>query len=341
MIMFLVLAGIVLAAVAVTGRMFFVFKQEALLEQEKSAAPVRSLSSLMPAGAGEAVAVGSGAGLPPPFLPAVDQEAVRLLKEEIASVQNKAAEEARHAIDAMADLRQENDLLREEKARQEQARLEHEAELSGHLKAENAAFKEQVDASRQELSRVMAEAEAMRSELETRLTRVQESAVQQGQERMDSLRQEIELLRRDNEALKASQAVQSENISAHSFLNAEAVEALKEDLETMRQGRAALEARVEELEGVIHASGEQGKFLQYELVKSRAQVSGMERACENARHQFEGVARHSRGAEQGDGVVLTGSSDRGPTDFGRLNAELIKRERLVRFETEQSRSAHR
>jgi hypothetical protein len=83
---------------------------------------------------------------------------------------------------------------------------------------------------------------------------------------------------------------------------------------------------------------ENNKFLQYELTKSRAQAAGLERICENSRKQFEEIARGIREVETDNQVLKSQTHilEQSLVDFKKLNAELLKREKLTQFEIEKN-----
>jgi chromosome segregation ATPase len=99
-----------------------------------------------------------------------------------------------------------------------------------------------------------------------------------------------------------------------------------------------LRQHVTELEKLNSALEENNKFLQYELTKSRAQAAGLERICENSRKQFEEIARGIREVETNNQALKSQTHvlEQSLVDFKKLNAELLKREKLTQFEIEKN-----
>lgn len=278
---------------------------------------------------------------------------IRKLREEIKQIREKAVVQARESIDIIKTLRDENQSLRDQ-ARQIARPVETivslpaadpiQVKLSNELAQRLTMVNDKLAAMETENQRLKAELAS--AEVKLAEARQLDRAVIDEQARPDYLKQvksladEIDFLKRDNATLKASQAVQSEKVSAHSFMNAEAVEALREDMAVLHEERTNLERRLEELENTAREEKEKNSILQYELTKSRAQAVGVERICDNARRKFEGVSREVQAAEQ-DNILLKKQAtvlEQSLKDFKRLNSELSKREGLTQLELENNRA---
>jgi hypothetical protein len=233
-----ILTVIVLAALGVAGWVFYALKDQARKDLESTAVPLASAATS---------ALNAG--------------------EETARM-NKAMEEA-------ARLKLEN-----EAAQQELRRLQQEAagkvseESLMHLKAENAALKDQLDIEKKSMAALLTETGAVRAELKAQVIESEEKVARLLQEHRKQL----------DEAQTHSAAVSPVFVS-------DAVTSLKEDMNCLNEERASLLSRVDEAERLLREEHEKNEFLQYELTKSRAESAGIERICENARRQFEGKER--------------------------------------------------
>jgi DNA repair exonuclease SbcCD ATPase subunit len=150
---------------------------------------------------------------------------------------------------------------------------------------------------------------------------------EQCQKEIALLGAELEALRMVNENLRSAQTVLP---VASPGGNADS-EPMKCEGEILRQ-------HVTELEKLNSALEENNKFLQYELTKSRAQAAGLERICENSRKQFEEIARGIREVETNNQALKSQTHvlEQSLVDFKKLNAELLKREKLTQFEIEKN-----
>ncbi len=139
-----------------------------------------------------------------------------------------------------------------------------------HWRAENAAFQAQL----QELSIEVQQLKGLLSRLEEENARLKSESeglvgtrglVQQAkreyQRQLEGFFKEIGELNEDNRLLR-DQVVAGD------------------DLQQLRRAEDELSARVRELEIYNAAQSEKNEYLQYELTKSRAQVVGLERLCE-------------------------------------------------------------
>ena len=314
----LILTGIILSTFAVVGWLLYALKKQASSSVEEAAVPITNVEEIK---ASAAPLQEEKVSAPADVLPEEAVQPPRERDEDILS--HLKAENAAFAAQLQAGssetvkLSQELDAVRRELG--EQALKATDA--IAHLEAENARLKAEGSASIEQ-EKVVAE---IRVEY---------------QKQLEALYNEVASLKSDNEAMKASQAAQSEKVSAHPFLNAEAVEAFKEDMEVLRQDRVRLESRIEELEESARGEQENSGFLQYELTKRRAQAVGVERIGDYARRQFEAMSREARDAEQDNAVLKKQANvlERGLMDFKRLNSELLKREKLTQFELEHNRT---
>ncbi len=85
---------------------------------------------------------------------------------------------------------------------------------------------------------------------------------------------------------------------------------------------------------------EKSELLQWELTKARAQMTSLERACENYQHQLQDVSTRT-GSIQEDHTILSETNNSLQSileDLQKQNQELTKREKLFEFELQKSRS---
>jgi chromosome segregation ATPase len=212
-------------------------RQEALSVQERSAVPVPDIQALSSARA---------AGKERDTL----KEELRRLKEELAAAAIKG--QAHGGAGEVSIPRDEERVL--------------------HLRAENSAFRAQLDEAAAQAGQKAEELASARAEL----GRLKEALASSGaaqqlvsqakeeyQQRLDELDAEIKQLRVENARLGVFSAA-------------------GEELESLRQEKEELSARIRELEMTGAIQAQKNEHLQYELTKSRAQVIGLERMCENA-----------------------------------------------------------
>lgn len=122
-------------------------------------------------------------------------------------------------------------------------------------------------------------------------------------------------------------------------IDAEKVPALEKELADIRSSKEDLQGRIAALERALSEQEQKASVLQYELTKSRAQAAGLERVCANSGRQVEDLSRQIRemGVDNDELRRRAGFLGRSMDDFKRLNMELIKREKLSRFEEEKNR----
>lgn len=317
MVVFYVLGGILLSVAGVFGWLFYSLKKSSAGSVEASAVPITNIEELKSFAAIRPV-TSTGSAITP-ILPAAVGEADReksdkdfpalqgnpgiLPASSCTSVSDVICDlDAKSGFNsAISQLRAENEGLRADIARLGQVNPPLNDEELSHLKAESSAFRMQMTAGNLEVARL--------SDIIARL---------EGE----------------------NARLQAEKVSADSFQNAQAVEPVKEDAAAPALDRARLEARVEELEEAVRVDKEKNDFLVYELTKSRAHAVGVERICDNARLQFDGLAREARDTCQDNALLKKQSNvlEQSLSDFKRLNSELLKQEKLTQFELEHNRT---
>lgn len=346
-----ILGAILLAVVVVLARLFLALRKLSSDVSEIDAVPVKDLKGTKPLAVTEPVhQMGAAVNVPPggPSQLAVSVQDNGLLVE-LERAREKMAALVKDFDDVTGILRTQNEGLRREieQLRQINARLQEE-ELP-HLKAENSAYKTQLETGQAEFARLahgisQFEVENAQLKADLSLSVVTEKTTRDvpGELQGELLvrNNHIADLKRQNEMIRSELESHIQKASTSPQLNTQAIEALQEDIEVLRQDRSRFKGIVEELEEGLRGAGEKNSFLQYELTKSRAHSVGMERLCDNARRQFEGLAMDVHDSEK-DNVQLKQQSnvlEQGLMDFKRLNSELLKRERLTQYELESNRT---
>lgn len=149
-----------------------------------------------------------------------------------------------------------------------------------------------------------------------------QEAVAEKEQEISRLKDELLLLERMNSSVEAAQ-----------------IPALEKDLQELLSGKEAMESRIGGLERALSEQEQKASVLQYELTKSRAQAAGLERVCANSNRQIEDLSRQIRDINTDNDELRrrAGFLGRSMDDFKRLNMELLKREKLSRFEEEKNR----
>ncbi|MBF0486121.1 MAG: hypothetical protein HQL16_06380 [Candidatus Omnitrophica bacterium] len=292
------------------------------------------------------------------------------LKEEIKLIREKAVVQARNALEVINKLREDYDKLSMEKNRllaDGRAAQDKDQQII-HLSAENNALKERADTVTREIAASHEDADVVRMELRRQLDQTQalvlkleaekaeqerlvglaaddrEKAVarvrEEYQKQLDEFYKEIEVLRRESDASKASDRELGQDVSRENSQKDNDLSTLQKAVDILRDEKESISSRMRELEAVNAIQAEKNVFLQYELTKSRAQAAGLERVCENSKKQVEALSRQVEEARF-DNRQLKRNSDvleTGLMEFKRLNAELVKREKLSQFEVEKNQN---
>lgn len=267
--MIIVLLGILLAAFGVFAWLWLALQKETALAQESLAVPLADIKTMQPL---VDPAVDHREALDAQRL--VYEDRLRELKEELKAVQQKVQEGESGSAGVLVALQGENEKLKVTLADLQSAAVQadHDAGKLDHLIVESSALRAQVVEMSSETLRL--KDVVLRLEQENqRLNSVShevgdaQQLVQQAKEayqcQLDNLYQETETLRTENTKLQEQ------------VRGAVEVDALRESV-------GVLAGQVKELEMINAAYTEKNEYLQYELTKSRAQVVGLERVCENS-----------------------------------------------------------
>jgi hypothetical protein len=256
MLMVVFLVGILLAAVSVFVILVVQLTRHA---QERTAVPVEDIKALEPV------------DIVDPRIAAYETE-IRELKKSMEDFCRQASHQEQGLSGVLNDLRIENEGIKEARAA---VRQDHEE--TDRLLVENAAYKAQYNEVSVELcqlkedeARLETENMGLRSssELVVNATigsqKLLQTAKEEYRRQLEGFYQQIEQLQTDNVRL------------AEQALSVVQVEPLRKEVD-------AFLSRVRELETENMILMEKNNYFQYELTKSRAQVVGLERLCENMR----------------------------------------------------------
>jgi chromosome segregation ATPase len=268
MLMIIVLVGILLAAFGVSAWMWFQLQQEARQVERNSAVPLADVKTMQPLG--EAVGFDHQKEIDQQRL--VYEDRLREVKEELEAVQVKAQESERASISLLDALRHENEGLKTNVAELQAAALtiSRDAGKLDHMIVENSAFRAQIIQISAEVTRLKESAVSL--ERENRQLKDASKDVGDTQALIEQAKEEYQ--RQLEKVYKQVEDLRAENAR----LQAHAGAALQVD--GLKQAADELSGKVRELEMVNAIQAEKNEYLQYELTKSRAQVVGLERACE-------------------------------------------------------------
>jgi hypothetical protein len=301
LVLFIILGVVVLLTLALLGFLFFMLAKEGQKkEEDQQAVPVKDLEQLKKELSthlfeqNEQRVIEKGSEIIPVFQPKValpTQEAVipspeddaykkraKQLEDELLGISHTAisqSDEARRMIDTLTE---ENESLKRQKVDLQQAQ-EKLVELQGeasNLKTENTGLQTQLDSTNAKMRLLEEEMAAVKVQMGEEISRANATVAE---------------LNREKEALLSApkpepdQALRQEVDS----LNAEHLELKQkcEDLERAQQKLRELNAHLIE----------KNEALQYELIKARAQTSGLERVNFNYKNQLEDFLRKANTAQ--------------------------------------------
>ena len=242
------------------------------------------------------------------------------LKEEVKLIREKAVDQARNALEVINKMRESNDRISAENEQLKGNKPLFNADEVSHLKAENAALKNEISRDDEERLKSFQEKEALRFDFDRKMQQANESvlaAENDYKKKLAVLVEDNSSLRRVNDELKAA---------------TDGVLREKDNTGEARSRIALLEADNARLK-------EKNEFFQYELTKVKAQSMGLQRVCDNLRKRTD-EQRPQSFEWQADGeqirkrVVLLEQSIQ---EFRSLNDVLLKKENLTQYEMEKNR----
>lgn len=229
------------------------------------------------------------------------------LEDELLAISKKADGQSDEARKMIETLTRENEELKSQKANLEEAHqklVEMQGEASA-LKVENLTLQTQLETTNARARLLEEEMAAVKIQMGEEISRANAA--------VSELNREKELL------LSAPKP--------------EADQEFRQELENLRSEQVQLKKKCEDLE----KTNEQ---LQYELIKARAQSSGLERVSFNYKNQFEDFLKKVNAAQ----VIndhLSQVKNRLEGDLEQVksqNEELVKKDQLAQFELEKNHS---
>jgi chromosome segregation ATPase len=328
MILFIILGVVVLITFIVLGVLFFMLNKEGQKREHEKAVPVTDLEELKRELSSklfeqdEVKGPGKGPEIIPPFTPKVAlplQESqpasedatynkrAQELEDELLSISKKADGQSDEARQMIETLTKENESLKNKQAELEEAQQKLsglQLEASG-LKVNNAALQAQLES-----------ADAKVHFLEEQMAAVK--------------------LQMGEEIAKANAIVSELNQEKETLLSAPRPDPdaqLRQELEAAQAELAQLKQKYEGLEKAQQQ-------LQYELIKARAQSSGLERVSFNYKNQLEDFFKKVNAAQlTNDSLSQAKNRLEGMVQEVKLeNEELVKKDQLAQFELEKNRS---
>jgi chromosome segregation ATPase len=263
MLVIVMLGLILVAAAAVVAWLWLQLQQEAQSVQEKSAEPVTDIKAM-------------SADVFDEERDALQQQ-VAALTQELSAAKERAREQEKISGQAVTDLYAQCEEFRRRVAELEAGAAHapaaaQDAATVDHWRAESAALKERLDESSAEIARLnqviagmqeQARSGKDQADAQAAAQQLVDAAKQEYQEQMTNFYAQIEQLRAENAQLQQQASDEAQASS-------------------LRRALDEFTARVRELEASGALIMEKNEYLQYELTKSRAEVAGLERLCENA-----------------------------------------------------------
>jgi chromosome segregation ATPase len=346
MVLFIILGAVVLIAIVVLGVLFFMLGNEGK-KKEASAVPVTDLNQLKKelssGGLLDPVQkpkfVLKNSEVIPPFVPKVSLPTQKVqsplgddaykkraeeLEEELKSIAQKAEGQSDEAKKMIEDLVEENESLKSQKDNLEQAQQKL-TELQGEavsLQTENAGLQSQLQTTNAQVRLLEEQMTSFKLQMGEEISRANAAVVE---------------LTKEKETLSAAVPIPVPEPDA--VLHQE-LEALKIQQAQLRQRYDDLERTHEKLRELNTTLMEKNDLLQYEVVKSRAQSSGLERVSFNYKNQLEDFLKKVNAAEvTSDHLSQVKNRLEETVEQIKLqNEELVKKDQLVQFELEKNRS---
>ncbi|MDE2010113.1 MAG: hypothetical protein KGJ09_08560 [Candidatus Omnitrophica bacterium] len=334
MALFLVLGLVVLIAVIVIGVLFFMLSKEGKNEDEK-AVPVKKdmLAGLfgpqkLKADPHEPVA----AKMPEVPLPVqeartppedeVYKKRAQELEDELKSISQQAQTQSNEAKQMIQTLTEENESLKIEKARMElaQQKLTELQADAANLKTENTGLQTQLESANARLRQLEEEMAAVKIKMGEEIAQANAAVAQLTQEK---------------ETLAPAPAQPGPD------------DVLRQELESLKSEQLQLKQKYDELTGshqklqeLNTQLTEKNESLQYELVKAKAQASGLERVSSNYKNQLEDSLRKLNAAQATNDHLsqMKAQLEGQVEEKNAQNEELTKKDQLSQFELEKNRT---
>ncbi|MDE2027975.1 MAG: hypothetical protein KGJ11_05505, partial [Candidatus Omnitrophica bacterium] len=247
------------------------------------------------------------------------------LENELKSISEKAEAQSGEAKQMIQTLTEENESLKLEKAKMELAQ-----QKLGELQGEASALKTE----NTQLQTQLGSANARMQQLEQEMAAFK---VQMGQE-IEQARATVAQLTQEKEGAAAAPAPEPAPAPDEGLRRE--LESLKSEQAELRQKCEELGASNQKLQELNTQLTEKVDGLEYELVKARAQASGLERISSNYKNQLEDSLKKLNAIQvTHDHLCEAKGQLEGVVEEIKLhNEELAKKDQLAQFELEKSRS---
>jgi len=347
MTLFIILGIVVLLTLALLGFLFFMLAKEGQKKEEEQAVPVRDLEQLKQEltshlfEQNELKVIEKDSEIIPVFQPKVGlptqpsnvsptpspeddayKKRARQLEDELLSISHKAigqSEEARRMVEALTE---ENESLKRQKVGLEEAqeKLNSLQAEASQLKAENGSLQTQLESTDAKVHFLEEEMAAFKVQMGDELSRANATVAQ---------------LTREKEELSAVAP------------KSEPDQALRQEVESLNAQLAELKQKCEDLERSqqkLHELNgdliEKNEAMQYDLIKARAQSSGLERVSFNYKNQLEDFFKKVNAVQVSNDQLsqVKNRLEEMVHEVKNQNDELVKKDRLSQFELDKNRS---
>ena len=345
MVLFIILGVIILVTLGVLGFLFYMLSKEGEKKENEKAVPLTDLAQLkkelssgmidLPKAQPSENETETIPLFEEPKVSLPTQDVVSLaeddeykkraqeLEDELAEISQRAERQLDGAKHLIETLTEENEALKNQQARMEEAQQklnELEGETS-NLKTENINLQSQLETTTAQVRL-----------LEEQMTAVK---LQMGEE-ISRANATVSELNREKEALVS--APRAEPATDQAVL--QELETLRAEQIQLKQKNEEIGHKYEELVKKQEKLEKDNEQLQYEMVKARAQSSGLERVSLNYKNQLEDFLKKVSLAEaSNDHLSQAKNRLEGMVEEIKLqNEELIKKDQLNQFELEKNRS---
>ena len=327
MVLFIILGVVVLITAVVLGVLFFMLGKEGA-QAEQKVVPITDLNQIKSGLSSQlfeqnsSKVIEKGSEIIPVFTPKVSlptlesvqpsaedekyKKRAQQLEDELLAIAKKADGQSDQARQMIVDLTKENDSLKAKQADLDKVKHDLEA-LQGeasNLKIDNLKLESQLESANSKVRLLEEEMAAVKIQMGEELSRANAA--------VSELKQEKDAL------LLAPKAVIDESLG--------------QELDALKFEQAQLKQKYDELE-------KENQALQYELIKARAQSSGLERVSFNYKNQLEDFFKKINAVQvSNDQLSQVKNRLEGMVEeFKNQNEELAKKDQLSQFELEKNR----
>ncbi len=229
------------------------------------------------------------------------------LEDELKTITQKAEDQSHQAQGMIEDLTKENESLKIQQIKLEEAQrhLSQLQDEASQLKTDNAGLQSQLDLAHAQVKLLQEQMAAFQSQMQEEISRANAAVTQ---------------IKQEKEALLAAPKPDPDGV-------------LRLEIEDLKAANQKLLAMVDALK-------EKNEALQYALIKSRAQSSGLERVSFNYKNQLEDFLKKVNALQQ-DQAQLSQVNNRMEGLIQQVqnqNEDLVKKDQLSQFELEKNRS---